>query len=123
MGLELVELYERVRIEQEFDPIARGHPARLALPFEAFLAAAELSLSRKLANFLQIFLKPHESKSPAKPHHTELQQADKRQIPYVPMGLKPPGSSGRAAPEVDHGNRRGGRRYETRAIRHSRPCG
>ena len=48
MGLELVQLDERAGIEQEIDPLARGHPAALALPFQALFAAAEVGLARKL---------------------------------------------------------------------------
>jgi len=39
---ELVELFERARIEQQIDPFARGQLAGVVLPAQPLLAAAEL---------------------------------------------------------------------------------
>ncbi len=59
MGLELVELDEGAAVEQEFDPLARGQAARLALAALPIFAAAQLRLARKLAHPFDIFLNAH----------------------------------------------------------------
>ena len=59
MGLELVEFDEGAAVEQEFDPLARGQTARLALAALPILAAAQLRLARKLVHPFDIFLNAH----------------------------------------------------------------
>ena len=59
MGLELVEFDKGAAVEQEFDALARGQTARLALTALSVLAAAEFRLARKLAHPFDIFLNAH----------------------------------------------------------------
>ena len=53
MGDELVDLLERARIEQEFDPLARRQLAGLVLLAEPILAAAELRAALQLFEILE----------------------------------------------------------------------
>ena len=59
MRFELVELDERAAIEQEIDPLARGHAAGFALFLEAFRAAAEFGEARHFLHPVDVFFKTH----------------------------------------------------------------
>ncbi len=48
VGLELVQLHERARVEEQVDPLARGQLAGLVLPGDPLLAAALLGLCVEL---------------------------------------------------------------------------
>ena len=72
MGFELVEFDEGAAVEQEFDPLACGQAARLALAALPVLAAAELGLARKLAHPFDVFLNAHSPKSRPNPAHASM---------------------------------------------------
>src|SRR5579875_795911 len=60
MGLELVQFDEGSRVKQKVDALARGHPAVLALLFQALLAPAQFGLARQLLHPLYVFFKSHD---------------------------------------------------------------
>src|SRR5208283_553878 len=62
MGLELVDLDERVAVEDKLDALARGHAALYALLLKPVLAAGRLRLARKLLKSFEIFFKAHLSR-------------------------------------------------------------
>ena len=61
MGNERVELHERIGVEQQLEALARGQLAAFVLLFDAFLTAAEETLSSHLLQTRELrFFRVHE---------------------------------------------------------------